>query len=95
MLHQKEMVLNKDDTKNLLASVDVIRGIVSSIDLQALSRQYGSNVSSQSLTNFNGNNLQQDVRISAEFPNVRDRNEIEAAFDNLVNRAAQYANRRV
>jgi hypothetical protein len=40
------MVLNKDDTKNLLASVDVIRGIVSSIDLQALSRQYGSNVSS-------------------------------------------------
>lgn len=95
MLHQKEMVLNKDDTKNLLASVDVIRGIVSSIDLQALSRQYGSNVSSQNLTNFNGNNLQQDVRISAEFPNVRDRNEIEAAFDNLVNRAAQYANRRV
>lgn len=95
MLHQKEIVLNKDDTKNLLASVDVIRGIVSSIDLQALSRQYGSNVSSQNLTNFNGNNLQQDVRISAEFPNVRDRNEIEAAFDNLVNRAAQYANRRV
>lgn len=95
MLHQKEMILNKDDTKNLLASVDVIRGIVSSIDLQALSRQYGSNVSSQNLTNFNGNNLQQDVRISAEFPNVRDRSEIEAAFDNLVNRAAQYANRRV
>jgi hypothetical protein len=38
--------------------------------------------------------LQQQVSISADFPNVSDRNEIEAAFNSLVNTAAQYANRK-
>jgi hypothetical protein len=32
MLHEKEIVLNKADTKNLLASVEIVRSIVQSID---------------------------------------------------------------
>ena len=44
---------------------------------------------------FSNNNetLQQEVHITAEFPNVSDRNEIEEAFKTLVNEASQYANR--
>jgi hypothetical protein len=38
--------------------------------------------------------LQQDVVIHAEFPNVTQRTEIEAAFDTLINRASQFANRK-
>ena len=38
--------------------------------------------------------LEQMVHIEASFPAVQDRNEIEAAFDNLINTAAQYANRK-
>jgi hypothetical protein len=35
--------------------------------------------------------LDQNVQITAEFPNVTDHNEIEEAFNSLVNRAAQFA----
>ena len=38
--------------------------------------------------------LEQKVEIHAEFPNATDHNEIEEAFNNLVNRASQYANRK-
>ena len=38
--------------------------------------------------------LEQTVTIHAEFPNATDHNEIEEAFNNLVNRASQYANRK-
>ncbi len=34
--------------------------------------------------------MQQQVTIHAEFPNVQDHNEIELAFNDLVNRASQY-----
>ena len=40
------------------------------------------------------NELEQNVHIEAEFPNVTDHNEIEQAFTNLVNMASQYANRK-
>jgi hypothetical protein len=35
MLHEKELVLNKEDTKNFLASMDLLDNIVSTIDLHA------------------------------------------------------------
>jgi len=40
------------------------------------------------------NSLQQEVTIHAEFPNATNRGEIEAAFDTLINRASQFANRK-
>ena len=36
----------------------------------------------------NSNELDQNVHITAEFPNVTNSNEIEEAFNNLVNEAA-------
>ena len=41
-----------------------------------------------------GDVLEQDVHIEAQFPNVRDSREIENALNNLVNAAAQRANKR-
>jgi len=35
--------------------------------------------------------LNQNVHITAEFPNVQDHNEIEMAISSLVNRAAQFS----
>ena len=93
MLHQKEIVLNASDTANLLASVSLIRDITKQIDLQAAAAAAGRG--SLAIRNFtdNAQTLQQDVTIHAEFPNVTNHNEIEQAFDTLINRAAQYTNR--
>ena len=90
-LHQKELVLNADDTENLLAAVKYIRQISQIIDLQAAQ----SSMSSIQAAQFSneGQVLQQEVTIHAEFPNATDHNEIEEAFNNLVNRASQYAGR--
>jgi hypothetical protein len=41
-----------------------------------------------------GDMLEQQVHIDAHFPNVQDKNEIEEAFNTLINRASQYANRK-
>jgi len=39
----------------------------------------------------NAQTLDQNVHITAEFPNVQDHNEIEMALTSLVNRASQHA----
>lgn len=49
---------------------------------------------STSLFNSSNQQLEQNVHIEASFPNVTQSNEIEMAFDNLVNKASQYANRK-
>ena len=45
---------------------------------------------------FKGSTLmvEQTVHINADFSGVTDRNEIQEAFNNLINEAAQYAYRR-
>ena len=49
---------------------------------------------STSLFNSGNQQLEQNVHIEASFPNVTQSSEIEMAFDNLVNKASQYANRK-
>ena len=41
ILHQKELVLNKDDTENILNAVEFVRGIASSIGASLLSQLAG------------------------------------------------------
>ena len=93
-LHEKELVLNADDTKNFLASMDLLDSIVSTIDLHAANQQLGGTLSSPGMSNIGGDTLEQTVTIEANFPNVSSRIEIEEAFSTLVNRASQYANRK-
>ena len=96
LLHKKELVLNKDDTENMLKAVEVIREINKTIDLNALSASSGfaSLLSSSSMINDSSQEIQQTVSIEASFPGVTERGEIEEAFNNLINRAAQFVNRK-
>lgn len=93
LLHQKELVLNATDTSNILASVGALRQIANVIDLNALSSAGGFISLMSSSIHDKREPLQQEVRIEAHFPNATDKNQIEEAFGNLVNLAAQYANR--
>jgi hypothetical protein len=49
-------------------------------------------ISAATASSSNGQ-LEQTVTITAEFPNATDRNEIEEAFNTLINKASQYANK--
>ena len=94
MLHQKEIVLNETDTANFLESIKLLRSILNFIDLQATNAQFSSLLSSSRFTPSTSEVLEQNVHIDAHFDNVTDRNEIVEAFNTLVNRASQYANRK-
>ena len=93
MLHEKELVLNKEDTQNMLSSIKMVREIASEIDLR--SRYTTIPINPIYSTFGTGNDvLEQQVHIDASFPNVTDRNEIQEAFNTLINVASQYANRK-
>lgn len=88
LLHQKELVLNQEDTKNLLNAVNIMRTITSAIGTQVLERL--SLASSNNNFNNSANGiLDQNVHIEANFPNATNSREIEDALNNLVNMAAQ------
>lgn len=93
LLHQKELILNERDTENMLAAVKTVRQIAEMIDLQAqnssLAGQYALAIGS--VQSRAAQQLDQNVHITAEFPNVQDHNEVELAITSLVNRASQFA----
>lgn len=93
VLHEKELVLNQGDTANLLTSISFLKDIVSVIDSQASMASMFS-MSAMAGVSSNTETLEQTVTIHAEFPNATNHSEIEEAFNNLVNRASQYANRK-
>ena len=102
MLHQKELVLNKDDTANFLAGINTLRdmsnlnGSISGAIAQAVANMASAigNIKSHTgsgtivnETNSNGNNT---YNITAEFPNANDVNDIREALLSLPNLASQY-----
>ena len=93
-LHQKELVLNADDTENLLKTITFIRDLVNMIDSQASFASLGAILSSPGFVQTD-HNFEQNVSIYAEFPSATNHSEIEEAFNNLLNTASQYANRKV
>lgn len=93
-----ELVLSASDTQNILATVESVRKLDSStlrllnnyIANASLAMAFGlSNMSAQSVLG-GVDTLRQDVHITAEFPNATNSQEIEDAFDSLINRAAQF-----
>ena len=78
LLHEKELVLNKVDTENLLKSVEIMRSIDDILNTQP----YLQNLMTLTSDAFkvmtdHSDILQQEVTIHADFPNVTDHNEIE------------------
>lgn len=94
MLHEKELVLNKQDTVNFLTATEILRDINQMLDRNAIAAQLGMiDLKAMTVNNQADQILQQEVTIHADFPNVTDHNEIELAMSNLINAASQYANR--
>ena len=95
ILDEKELILDKNDTANFLASMEVLERILEIIDLQAINAQLGGALATPSIHNGNTTQtIEQSVHIEASFPGVQDRLEIEEAFNTLINKASQYANRK-
>lgn len=92
MLHQKEIVLNARDTENLLSAVNIVRGLGDMV--QTLSAALASNLTPAAVPvggNQGADTIEQNVHITAEFPNVSSSSEIEQALRNLTNVASQRA----
>lgn len=93
-----ELVLNSKDTENVLTAVKSVRALDSTT--LGILNKYVSNASlamSVGLGNISAGSvyggsdtLQQNVHITAEFPNATNSAEIQDAFDNIINRATQY-----
>lgn len=96
LLHEKELVLNKEDTANMLTAIDMIRQISSMIDLNAMSSMKGlGGILAAGGVGQTMGGIEQHIEIHASFPDATDHSEIEEAFHNLLNSASQYANRKV
>ena len=92
ILHEKELVLSASDTANFLEALNISRDVIHSmIEMNARASSLGLGDMVASSIKDNTQTIEQTVHITAEFPEATDRNEIEAAFDNLINMASQYA----
>ena len=119
ILHEKELILNKDDTKNMLKMLKITRDnqnqsldylsifntiannlmtMVKEITLAKMQNDFSTITDLQSdmlkyktQVNNTAKEIEQQVKIEANFPNVNSKEEIEAALSDLVNMAAQRA----
>lgn len=94
LLHEKELVLNKKDTANILDSVNIVRDMNNQINRNIRYASFAQQVAAQIKGQLQ-NELKQNVEIQAIFPSVTNSNEIEDAFNNLVNAAVQYVNSKI
>lgn len=103
-LHEKELVLNQEDTANILAAVHAVRDFGPNL-LESIEKALDNNTIAAmalmgaklttSMVAPQSDVLEQIVHIDkVEFPNVTSRTEIEEAFISLTNDAAQWARRR-
>lgn len=90
ILHEKELVLNKDDTSNLLNTVDIINKLDKEV-VAGLALMLQKASGGRFLDGLDTRKIEQEVKIEAHFPNVTSAEEIELSLNNLVNAAAQRA----
>ena len=94
MLHEKELILNKQDTSNILMAVSIVRTL--SAKLSDMTNNMMNSINSHNTAAaipIQDQTLEQNVKIEASFPNVKNSNDIEQALNNLVNTASMYAMR--
>ena len=97
ILHEKELVLNKEDTINMLKMLEIVRN-TQQMQLKTRMTQFNNEIQNiLKQTNQVGkiqsqtDSIEQSVKIAATFPNVNSKKEIEEALINLTNKAAQFA----
>lgn len=102
LLHEKELVLNASDTRNILTAVTLTRQMAAMLEaaidgsanagLALMRSRFGERVEIPALP---GDQLEQMIHIDQiEFPNVTTASEIQEAFRNLADNASQWARRR-
>ena len=115
ILHQKELVLNEDDTRNILKGVSIAKDLDNLMSQKTLLNNIAESLFNSQLQNLaalmtemdsftslpseaslftDGSssdlNVEQPVYITANFPAVTSRYQIEMAFEDLKNQASQY-----
>ena len=88
LLHEKELVLNQDDTSNILKAIDLIRDF--DYELDDFRSRMLTPITAPRMPDFGLQPIEKIVQIEANFPGVSDRYEIEEAFNNLINHTSQY-----
>lgn len=100
ILHDKELVLNQDDTANMLSAIKILDSLAPNLakildnranvgaSMMATKASISSSVST--LTNKDTVPVVQQVQIQADFPGVTSALEIEMALNNIINDATQY-----
>ena len=84
MLHEKELVLNANDTENILQAVNMLRKFTNALGISKLSLN--------GLTTNQGQ-IEQRVEINASFPNVHSAEDVEAALLEIADQAYIYAHK--
>lgn len=91
LLHQKELILNAEDTKNILNTVDMVRSLNDSMNSRMFNLFNASAIDKlyNLLAEREEAPIEQNIEIHASFPGVTVEREIEEAFDNLLTRMTQ------
>ena len=97
LLHQKEIVLNKQDTANFLQAVKLTRQFAQDLSkyktglVDKITSISNNNKMINTNTSTKNQATQQQINIKASFPNATNSSEIEKAFQQLSAKATQYA----
>lgn len=100
LLHKKELILNKEDTANMLSMINIVRDLVDQQLPQKLMQNMSQRIQdalidySGAISSNNNSSSENIFNISAEFPNASNAAEIQEAILSLPNLASQYLNRR-
>lgn len=89
-LHQKELVLNQQDTENILEAVQVMRSIM---DITKMASLGSSGFDARRISQTAADTIEQRVEITAEFPAANSADDIRQALLGLSDAAMQYAYR--
>ena len=95
MLHSKEIILNADDTQNILKAVESVRAMTSAMKGASLSDAIGSLSSFGRTISTPAQSVDQNVHITAEFPSASSSEDIRQALLGLTNQALHYANQTI
>ena len=90
LAHEKELILNKTDTENILSAINIVRSLEDSLFSNLMSLDSRNLMSSAVWDLMKDWNMEQIVNIEANFPDATDRDEISEAFKDLINLATQH-----
>ena len=88
MLHEKELILNKNQTADYLASVETMKEIVDILNRNTVLAVAGRTLGAAPQAGAGEQGIMQNIEINAQFPDATAADEIKMAFDSLLLEAA-------